>query len=71
MAAAAFAIDAAARPVLAVVQVTNAGEPVYFIPRLITFSLLALSIVGKKGARLSNLWGPVSSLIHATIGDPR
>jgi hypothetical protein len=30
------------------VQVTNASEPVYFIPRLITFSLIALSIVGKN-----------------------
>ena len=46
--AAAFAIDAVARFVLAVVQVTNASEPVYFIPRLITFSLIALAIAGKK-----------------------
>lgn len=46
--AAAFAIDAVARFVLAVVQVTNASEPVYFIPRLITFSLIALSIAGKN-----------------------
>lgn len=46
--AAAFAIDAIARFVLAVVQVTNSSEPVYFIPRLITFSLIALSIAGKN-----------------------
>ena len=46
--AAAFVIDAVARFVLAVVQVTNASEPVYFIPRLITFGLIALSIVGKN-----------------------
>ena len=46
--AAAFAIDAVARFVLAVVQATNASEPVYFIPRLITFSLIALSIAGKN-----------------------
>jgi len=46
--AAAFAIDAAARFVLSVVQVTNASEPVYFIPRLITFSLIVISIIGKN-----------------------
>lgn len=46
--AAAFAIDAVARFVLAVVQATNASEPVYFIPRLITYSLIVLSIVGKN-----------------------
>ena len=46
--AAAFAIDAVARFVLAVVRVTNASEPVFFIPRLISFSLIALSIAGKN-----------------------
>ncbi|QOZ78745.1 hypothetical protein XH83_26990 [Bradyrhizobium sp. CCBAU 53351] len=46
--AAAFAIDAVARFVLAVVQVTNASEPVFFIPRLITFGLIAFSIAGKN-----------------------
>ncbi len=46
--AAAFAVDSVARFLLAVVQATNASEPVYFIPRLITFSLIALSIAGKN-----------------------
>lgn len=46
--AAAFAIDAVARFLLAVVQVTDSSEPVYFIPRLVTFGLIALSIAGKN-----------------------
>jgi hypothetical protein len=46
--AAAFAIDAVARFALAIVRVTDASEPVYFIPRLITFGLIALSIITKN-----------------------
>jgi len=46
--AAAFAIDAAARFALAIVRVTDASEPLFFIPRLITFGLIALSIIAKN-----------------------
>jgi len=46
--AAAFAIDSVARFLMAAAQMTSASEPVYFIPRLVTFSLIALSIAGKN-----------------------
>ncbi|MBU6463595.1 MAG: hypothetical protein KGK01_02075 [Bradyrhizobium sp.] len=46
--AAAFTIDAIARFTHAIVQVTDSSEPVYFIPRLVTFGLIALSIIGKN-----------------------
>ncbi|MET4804358.1 DUF5985 family protein [Bradyrhizobium sp. LB11.1] len=46
--AAAFAIDAISRFVLGMVQISDAAEPVYFVPRLVTFGLIALAIIKKN-----------------------
>lgn len=46
--AAAFAIDAVARFALGVVQVSDTAEPVYFLPRLVTFALIVIAIVRKN-----------------------
>jgi len=46
--AAAFAIDAIARFVLSVVQVSNTAEPMYFLPRLVMFALIAIAIINKN-----------------------
>jgi hypothetical protein len=46
-----FAIDAAGRFVLAVVQVSDIAEPVYFLPRLVMFGLIALAIIKKNASR--------------------
>jgi hypothetical protein len=46
--AAAFAIDAAARLALSVVQVSDTAEPVYFLPRLVMFTFIAIAIVSKN-----------------------
>jgi hypothetical protein len=45
---AAFAIDAIARFVLGVVHVSDTAEPMYFLPRLVTFGLIALAIIKKN-----------------------
>ncbi|MCK1462967.1 DUF5985 family protein [Bradyrhizobium sp. 2] len=49
--AAAFAIDAFGRFLLAVVQVSDTTEPIYFLPRLVMFALIALAIVRKNAPR--------------------
>ena len=49
--AAAFAIDAAARLALSVVQVSNTAEPIYFLPRLVMFTLIAIAIINKNKPR--------------------
>lgn len=47
----AFAIDAISRFALAMVQVTDTTEPMYFLPRLITFALIAAAIIRKNAPR--------------------
>lgn len=46
--AAAFAIDAAGRLALSVVQVSDTAEPIYFVPRLVMFTLVAIAIINKN-----------------------
>jgi len=46
--AAAFAIDAVGRVALTVVQVSDTAEPIYFLPRLVMFSMIAIAIVTKN-----------------------
>lgn len=46
--AAAFAIDAVGRFVLAVVQLSDIAEPIYFLPRLVTFGLIVIAIIRKN-----------------------
>jgi len=46
--AAAFAIDAVGRFVLAIVQFSDIAEPIYFLPRLVMFGLISLAIVKKN-----------------------
>jgi hypothetical protein len=46
--AAAFGIDAVGRVALTVVQVADTTEPIYFLPRLVMFSLIAIAIVDKN-----------------------
>ncbi|HWG03836.1 MAG TPA: DUF5985 family protein [Beijerinckiaceae bacterium] len=45
---AAFAIDAVARVALAVVRVSDTAEPIYYLPRLVTFGLIFVAIVRKN-----------------------
>ncbi len=47
----AFAIDAASRFVFGLVHVSDETEPFYFVPRLITFSLIILAIILKNRPR--------------------
>jgi hypothetical protein len=49
--AAAFAIDAASRVALGVSQVSDTAEPMYFLPRLVMFGLIAIAIIGKNAKR--------------------
>ena len=49
--AGAFVIDAMGRFALATVKLSDASEPVYFVPRLITFGLIAVSIISKNALR--------------------
>jgi hypothetical protein len=49
--AAAFAIDAVARVALTVVQVSDTAEPIYFLPRLVMFTLIAVAIINKNTPR--------------------
>jgi uncharacterized protein DUF5985 len=51
--AAAFVIDAASRFALGIGQVSDTAEPIYFLPRLVTFGLIAIAIVGKNASRNS------------------
>jgi len=46
--AGAFAIDALARLALSMVHVSDAAEPIYFLPRLVMFALIAIAIVNKN-----------------------
>jgi uncharacterized membrane protein HdeD (DUF308 family) len=46
--AAAFGIDAVARFVLALSQVSAETEPLYYIPRLVMFALIIIAIVQKN-----------------------
>lgn len=47
----AFAIDATSRFVLAIVEVSDIAEPIYYLPRLIMFGLIALAIIAKNAPR--------------------
>jgi hypothetical protein len=44
----AFGIDAASRFLLALIQVSDETEPLYYLPRLITFALIILAIIQKN-----------------------
>lgn len=46
--AAAFAIDSIGRFVLAGMQSSDIAEPVYFLPRLVTFGLIVIAIIRKN-----------------------
>jgi hypothetical protein len=46
--AAAFAIDAVGRFALAVVQLSDVAEPIYFLPRLVMFALIVIAIIRKN-----------------------
>jgi hypothetical protein len=46
--AAAFAIDAIARLALGIIHVSDTAEPMYFLPRLVTFGLIAVAIIKKN-----------------------
>ena len=49
--AAAFAIDALARFALVFINTSSETEPVAYLPRLITFGLIAVAIVAKNRPR--------------------
>ena len=49
--AAGFAIEAVGRFVQAAVQVSDTAEPIYFLPRLVMFSLIVIAIVRKNVTR--------------------
>jgi uncharacterized membrane protein HdeD (DUF308 family) len=44
----AFGLDAASRFVLGLDHISNETEPLYFIPRLVTFGLIIVAIVQKN-----------------------
>ncbi len=44
----AFGIEAVSRLVLAIARVSDESEPLYYIPRLLAFSLIILAIVLKN-----------------------
>lgn len=46
--AAAFALDAAARLMLALLPYSSEQEPLFYVPRLVTFGLIILAIVQKN-----------------------
>lgn len=48
--AAAFAIDAVGRFALAIGQLSDIAEPVYFVPRLVMFGLIVIAIINKNAA---------------------
>ena len=47
---AAFAIDALAHLAMAFVRVSDTTEPIYFLPRLVTFALIFVAIVRKNAS---------------------
>ena len=49
--AAAFTIDAISRFVLGIRQISDTAEPIYFLPRLVMFGLIAIAIIGKNAPR--------------------
>ena len=49
--AAAFVIEAISRFALAISQVSDTAEPIYFLPRLVMFGLIAIAIIGKNAPR--------------------
>jgi hypothetical protein len=46
--AAAFAVDAVSRFVLAVMPISNEAEPIAYLPRLVTFGLILAAIIRKN-----------------------
>ena len=46
--AAAFTIDALARLALSAVQLSDTAEPIYYLPRLVMFGLIAIAIARKN-----------------------
>lgn len=50
----AFGIDAVTRFVLGISQVPESKEPLFYIPRLVTFTLIILAIVQKNRPRGSD-----------------
>ena len=46
--AAAFAIDAVSRVALSVADASDTAEPIYFLPRLVMFALIAIAIINKN-----------------------
>jgi len=51
--AAAFTIDAISRFALGISRVSDTAEPIYFLPRLVMFGLIAIAIIGKNTPRNS------------------
>jgi len=49
--AAAFTIDAISRFALGISRVSDTAEPIYFLPRLVMFGLIAIAIIGKNTPR--------------------
>jgi uncharacterized membrane protein HdeD (DUF308 family) len=48
MFAVAFALDAVARFVLGLAHVSDETEPLFYVPRLVTFTLIILAIIHKN-----------------------
>jgi hypothetical protein len=48
---AAFAVDAGSRFTLAIVEISDAAEPMYFLPRLLMFGLILVAIIQKNAGR--------------------
>jgi hypothetical protein len=46
--AAAFAIDAVGRFALAIGELSDIAEPIYFLPRLVMFGLIVIAIINKN-----------------------
>jgi len=46
--AAAFVVDAGSRFALAVVSFSDTDEPMYYVPRLVTFGLIMVAIIQKN-----------------------
>ncbi|WP_316239109.1 DUF5985 family protein [Bradyrhizobium sp. SZCCHNR1015] len=48
---AAFTVDAGSRFLLAAVAVSDTTEPMYYVPRLVTFGLILTAIIQKNAGR--------------------
>ncbi|MGJ5050897.1 DUF5985 family protein [Bradyrhizobium oligotrophicum] len=48
---AAFMVDAGSRFLLATVAVSDTTEPMYYVPRLVTFGLILTAIIQKNAGR--------------------